>query len=72
MWVEDADFWAVSRMIRRPGTFFEWTDTDIYERLGDHPSIRTPSELGAGWIPDLLAARIANHITVTPDISTPW
>ena len=72
MWVEDADFWAVSRMTGRSVAFFEGTDSKISEWLEDRPSIRTPSELGAGWIPDLLTARIANHITVRPDISTPW
>ena len=72
MWVEDADFWAASRMIGRSVAFFEGADTDISEWLGNHPSIRRPSELGTGWIPELLAARISNHMAATPDISTPW
>ena len=38
-------------------------------RPPDHPP--PPSDLGAGWVPELLAARISNHITVIPDIPTP-
>ena len=71
MWVEDTNFWAAPRMIGRSATYFEGADSDISERLGDHPTIRLPSELGTGWVPELLTARIPNHITVTPDISTP-
>ena len=71
MWVEGADIWAVSRMLGRSVTFFEGADSDISDRLEDRPLVRLPSDLVAGWIPELLTARIPNHITVTPDISTP-
>ena len=56
--------WAIGYLFRRG-------DPDSSECLGGRPRTRLPSDLGASWVPEWLAARIANHITVAPDISTP-
>ena len=68
---ERTDLRFLIRMISRSLSFFEDSDLDIAEWLENHPEVSRPSDLGRGWIPELLTTRISTHRRIGLNITTP-
>ena len=65
------DLWTLIRMIHRSISLLDDSDSEIAEWLEDHPEVSRISDMGQGWIPDIITDRISNHQQIRVNLTTP-